>query len=135
MSFSAELQKAVLTALKADSAIMALASNVYDNVPADPFGAKTAYISFGPEDSRDDDAEDIDGREITLQVDIWSRAVGMVECKRLTDLVRQRLHHGALTVTGYGLTDTIVELTRVFRDPDGRTSHGVVQVTALLEEP
>lgn len=135
MSLSAELQKAVRDALKADSALMALVNDVYDRVPADPFAAKTAYVSFGAEDSRDDDAEEISAREITLQIDVWSRAPGFVECKRITDLVRKHLHHGTLTLTDNAVCDTIVELTRVFRDADGLTSHGVVQVTALAEEP
>lgn len=133
-SSSAELQKLVFDTLKANAAIMALAHDVYDRVPANPFGPKTAYISFGPEDSTEDDAEGITGREVTLQVDIWSRAPGFVECKRLTDLVRRALHRTSLELTDNALADTWVTLTRVFRDADGVTSHGVVQVTATIEE-
>jgi hypothetical protein len=133
-SSSAELQKLVFATLKANAAIMDIAHDVYDRVPASPFGTRSAYISFGPEDAREDDAEGISGREVTLQIDIWSRAPGFVECKRLTDLVRRALHHTSLEMADNALADMFVELTRVFRDGDGVTSHGVVQVTALIEE-
>lgn len=135
MSSSAELQRRVFDTLTANTAIMALANGVYDRVPSDPFGAKTAYVSFGAEDAREDDAEGIAGLEVTLQIDVWSRAPGFVECKRLTDLVRKALHRKPLTLTDNALVDAWVTLSRVFRDPDGVTSHGVVQATFMIEEP
>lgn len=134
MSSSAELQKLVFDTLKGSAAIMALAHDVYDRVPSSPFGSKSAYISFGAEDATEDDAEGIIGQEVTLQIDVWSRAPGFVECKQLTDLVRRALHHKSLTLETNALVDTRVVLTRVFRDADGVTSHGVVQMTALIEE-
>lgn len=135
MSSSAEIQKLVFDTLKANAPIMALANDVYDRVPQSPFGAKTAYISFGPEDTREDDAEGISGIAVTLQIDIWSRAPGFVECKRLTDLVRQALHRKSLALQDSALVDIWVEMSRVFRDADGETSHGVVQATLTIEEP
>jgi len=138
MTSGEELQRLYYTTLTGTAAIMALASGVYDNVPASPFGAKTAYISFGPSDSTEDDPECGDvasGVEITTQIDIWSRAVGAIEAKTLTDLVRKALHEKSLSLSENALVDTYVALTRVFRDPDGLTTHGVVQVTAMIEEP
>jgi hypothetical protein len=35
----------------------------------------------------------------------------------------------------YGLVEMRVDLAQVVSDPDGLTSHGIVQVTALIEEP
>lgn len=130
-----ELQGLYYSTLKADSDVMALAANVYDRVPDSPFGTKTAYISFGPIDTVEDDSECITGVEITAQIDVWSIAPGFVECKKLTDLVRKALHRKSLSLSTNALVDTWVELTRVFRDPDGETSHGVVQVRAIVEEP
>ena len=135
MSSSAELQKLVFDTLTANTSVMALANGVYDRVPSDPFGTKTAYISFGPEDAQEDDAEGITGIEVTIQIDVWSRAPGFVECKRLTDLVRKALHRKSLTLTENALVDVWVFLARVVRDPDGETSHGVVQATFMIEEP
>lgn len=132
---SAELQKLVYATLTGNASIMALANGVYDRVPTDPFGAKTAYVSFGPEDSREDDAECITGLSTTLQIDVWSRAPGYVECKKLTDLVRKALHRKPLVLNENALVDVWIEMVRVFRDPDGVTSHGVIQVTFTIEEP
>lgn len=133
---SAELQGLVYQTLTANTSIMALANGVYDNVPANPFGAsKTAYISIGPADAHEDEADCVIGLESTIQIDVWSRAVGAVECKKIVDLVRRAFNHQSLTLTENALVDVKVELTRVFPDPDGQTHHGVVQITFLIEEP
>ncbi len=132
---SAEIQKLVFDTLKGNASIMALANGVYDKVPTSPFGSKTAYISFGPEDAQEEDAECVRSQRLTLQIDIWSRAVGFVECKKLTNLVRQALHEQPLDLTENALLQVRVELSRVFRDPDGETSHGVIQATFTVEEP
>lgn len=134
MTSGEELQRLISETLKGNGAIMALAYRVYDSIPTDPFGPKTAYISFGPSDSTEDDADCIDGVTTTIQMDIWSRAVGSLECKTLTDLVRRALHRKSLALTEHALVDTEVALWRVFRDPDGKTTHGVVQVTCMIEE-
>ncbi len=134
MSSAAEFQKLVYDTLMADGAIRAIAQKVYDNVPDNPYGTKTAYISFGPYDANQDDADCIDGIEATLQVDIWSKTPGVVEVKTLTDLVRKALHEKSLTLTENALVDTRVEIWRIIPNPGGE-HHGVVQVTALIEEP
>lgn len=135
MSVSAELQKLYFDTLSGDAAIMAIAAGVFDRVPSSPFGTKTAYITLGASDSTDDTAECIDGQEINTTIHCWSRAVGKVECKRLTDLVRRKLHRANLSLTENALVFFEVESTRVFDDPDGITTHGVVQVRAAVEEP
>ena len=134
-SSSAELQKLVRDTLVANSEIMALANGVYDQVPSNPFGTKTAYVVLGETDGSPDDAECIDGVEENITLHIWSRAVGKVECKRLTDLVRRSLHRAPLSLIDNALVQIEVEFYRTMTDPDGFTSHGVVQVRALIEEP
>ncbi|MBB2973949.1 hypothetical protein FHU14_004488 [Mesorhizobium sp. RMAD-H1] len=114
---------------------MDLVNGVYDRVPENPFGTKMNYISFGPSDGGEDDTECITGIRVTCQIDIWSRAVGQMECKRLVDLVRRTLHRKPLKFETNALVDIWVEVTRVVRDPDGLTSHGIVTVTAIIEEP
>lgn len=133
MTSSEELQRLLNETLIASPAIMALAYRVYDHVPEKPFGDKTAYISFGPIDSVEDDAECIAGIETTAQIDIWSRTPGQIEAKTLTDLVRKALHHKSLALSEHALVDTHVALTRVFPDPGG-DHHGVVQVRCMIEE-
>lgn len=134
MDSSEELQRLLYSTLKADADVMAIAANVYDHVPANEFGSKTAYVSFGPVDSHEDDADCISGQEVNIQIDCWSKAVGAVECKKLVDAVRKALHRKPLELTDNALVDVWVTLTRVFPDPEGVT-HGVVSVTCTIEEP
>jgi hypothetical protein len=125
-----ELHRLYYSALKADAGIAAITSRVFDKVPA---GAVFPYISFGPVDAADDGADCIDGLEITQQLDIWSRKDNSLECKNLVELVRKALHERELELTDNAMVETRVFLTRVFRDPDGVTWRGVVQVTAHVE--
>lgn len=135
MSESAALQKHVFDLLKTSTAVMALIDDVYDRVPSAPFsGANKAYISFGPQDYVNADAECIAGGEYTLQLDIWSRNVGAVHCKRVCDAVRKVLHQDTTELTGPALAMIEVNSVRVLRDPDGLTEHGIVTVTAHIED-
>lgn len=133
MTSSEELQRLIFSTLTGNAAVMAIARRVYEDVPPDPFGSKSAYISFGPMDTAEDDADCIDGVVTTLQIDIWSKAPGQLECKTLTDLVRRALHHKSLAMNEHALVDTHVPLTRVFLDPS-KHHHGVVQVECTIEE-
>ncbi|UYE95731.1 hypothetical protein HAAEEKHM_00011 [Sinorhizobium phage AP-16-3] len=134
MSASAELQKLLFTTLTGTAGVMALAGGVYDRVPADPYKTKTAYVSFGPSDVVDDSADCIISGEHTFQLDVWSKAAGQVEAKRLVDLIYNALHEQSLELTENALAEIRVDFRRVFVDPDGLTTHGVVTVTASIEE-
>lgn len=134
MSASAELQKLIFDTLKANAAVMAIANGVYDRVPSSPYGTRTAYISFGPSDVVDDGADCIDAGIYTFQVDAWSIAVGQVECKRLVDAIKDALHERELSLTENALAEIRVDFRRILKDPDGLTTHGVVTVTAFIEE-
>lgn len=131
-----EVRDAIVDALKNVPAIMAIAAGIYDRPPPEPFGktGKTAYVSLGAADTVEDDADCIAGLETTIQVDIWSRAPGRREGTELTDLVRRALHRQPLTIAGNAICDAWVVLTRILDDPDGKTTHGVVQATFRVEE-
>lgn len=136
MSAQAELQKLILDTLKADAAVMALANGIYDRVPTSPWGSASinGYISFGPADVVEDDADCIIGGEHTFQIDCWSRQVGMVHAKRMVDAVKAALHEQELSLAQNALVDLRVTMRRVVPDPDGLTSHGIVMVAAMIEE-
>lgn len=135
MTSGEELQRLYYATLTETPAIMALAGGIYDRVPSDPFKGKTAYITLGATDGTEDDADCISGVVVNATIHVWSTAVGAVECKTLTDLVRKALHRKSLELSESALVDTWVETTRTFADPDPLTTHGVVQVRALIEEP
>lgn len=129
-----ELQGLLFRTLSGNPDIIALAGGVYDRVPADPYRGKTAYISFGPSDVIDDGADCISSGEHTVQLDVWSKAVGQVEAKRLVFLIYKALHEQDLQLTENGMAEIRVDFRRVFADPDGLTSHGIATVTARIEE-
>ena len=136
MSVSVALQDLIRDTLKANASVMALVTDVFDNVPGEParWGRKNAYISFGPIDVIEDDAECIIGGAHAVQLDCWSRKVGDVYCKQIVDAVKSALHEVDAELADYGLLQMRVTMRRVFRDPDGLTSHGVVTVEADIEE-
>lgn len=135
MSSDYALQVAVLAALSANTAVTDIVGDaIYDNVPSD---ADFPRITFGPSDLVPDDAECLEGEEVSLQVDCWSRDNGKLHpCRTLVGAVKKAIHEKPLTLPDpYALNEVRVTLARVFRDPDEITAHGVVTVTALIEEP
>lgn len=93
------------------------------------------YISLGASDVVPADADCITARAETVQLDIWHRDQGRNwPCKQTVDAVRTALHGYAGDLATHALVEMRVVLTRVMDDPDGVTCHGVVQVTALIEE-
>jgi hypothetical protein len=135
MGAQSELQKLLYDTLRATTAIMALVGGVYDRVPTDPYAGKNAYISFGPSDVVDDSADCSVSGTHSFQVDVWSKAVGQVEAKNIVDLIYRTLHEAELVLSVNALAEIRVDFRRVFTDSDGLTTHGVVSVTASIEEP
>lgn len=126
-----ELQGAIVARLKSVAAVTALVEQrIYDPVPAP---AQFPYISIGPTDEVAEDADCINGSEITFQIDVWSRAPGFVEARRIANAVRVALTGHTFTLTTNGLVLFEFAGIRVFRDPDGTTSHAVLQFTAFVE--
>jgi hypothetical protein len=110
-------------------AVIAAGYRIYDRINEYP---KFPYCSIGPSDITQDDAECIDGSEVNLQLDIWSRDPGFREAKQIGGALRQALHR--LEATRDGLTFQIEHrITRYFRDPDGLTSHGAMSLVALID--
>lgn len=136
MSVGKELWGAIRNALIADAALMADVNGVYDKaLPTDPWGAKQSYITRGPFFGSPDDADCVVGQEVTLQIDIWSRDPNRWSTDDIVSGVRRVLHNQEVTLTENALVSLEVTLWRVMDDPDLSTTHGVVQVTARIEEP
>lgn len=144
-----ELQLAALNALRASTALVAIVGNkIYDRVPERTAGGilvpdvTSPYISFGPVTSVPDEADDSDcitSEEITFQIDVWSwgagLAYGSVQTRQICGLVKKALHKADLELTTNALVSIRHELTRILRESDGITNHGVIQFTAQVETP
>ena len=133
MTPSVELQKLIFDRLVANAGVHAIVGDrIYDNAPPN---ATFPYVSFGPSDVIEDDAECIVGRLETVQIDCWARDNARLNpVKALSDAVKAALHQFAGDMTTHALVEMRVVAMRHFMDPDGLTAHGVVTVEARIEE-
>ena len=128
-----ELQGAIVARLKADPGVAALVNGrIYDSVPQ---SAAFPYISYGPEDLNDADADCFNALDVFVQLDVWSRGVGYPEVKKIADAVRAALHdqEDALPLPTNALVFIEHRQTNVLRDPDGLTSHAALTFQATIE--
>ena len=130
MNASHELRKAIITALNAHAPLMAIVTKVYDDVPPN---AVFPYVSWGPEQWINDDADCQEALEGSLQIDVWSKEIGYRQCSEITDAVRKALNHAPITLADNALVDLEVEQIRHMKDADERVRHGVVTIKAMVE--
>lgn len=131
MSPVLELQGAVVAALKSYAPLTAIVgARIYDEVPT---SAAFPYVSLGPTNEVQVDADCIAASEITIQIDVWSRANGAPESLRIAHEVSLALADLSLTINA--LSSIEHRNTRRFRDPDGITNHAVVEMAAVVEQP
>lgn len=111
--------------LKADAPLAAIvAGRIYDQPSA---SATYPYVTIGDTQFLRDDATCIDGGQVYLTLHGWSRAVGFPEVKRVSDAVVEALHLAPLTLPTNRFISLMHRQTRTFRDPDGLTSHAVIE--------
>ncbi|MDK4704328.1 DUF3168 domain-containing protein [Rhizobium sp. CNPSo 4062] len=134
MSAQVDYHKALYALMTGNTALMSLVDGVHDRVPEKPFKTKNAYISFGSAVVVDDGADCIVSDIHTRQIDIWSRKVGSIECAHIVDVVKKAVHDKDVTLEDGQIVHTLVDLSRVIEDADGLTWHGIVQVTASIED-
>ncbi len=132
MSVSVALQDLILAKLLADSTVASLVANrIWDGPQPNP---EFPYISIGASDFTPDDADCIDMREETIQIDCWSREQGRKwPCRQIVDAVVNALRHADGDLSNGALVETRINLARVIDDPDGIMAHGIVQFTAIIE--
>ena len=93
---SLELQKAIVAALKASTAVSAIVgTRIYDAVP---MAATKPYISFGSFDLLPEVGDCLDGASVVIQLDGWAAGPDTVKIKRLGAAVAAALDEAALTL-------------------------------------
>jgi len=125
-----EMQKWIYDTLLADAATMALVKGVYDRVPE---GAEFPYISFGPVDEQNIYPVCIDSADLRIQLDVWSREPGYPEIKRIAATVHIALNDQDVDLPVNAACYLTHDQTTYMRDPDGLTSHAVIQLDAFVE--
>lgn len=134
MSGNFALQTAIATALAADATLRTLIGNpvrlFQDVQPNRTF----PYVTIGDTDDHPDLAECIDGWEIFVPFNIYSRTGGFAEAKNIGTAIDAVLHDASLTLTGY--VCKIIERsdpTRYVLGPDNTTKHGLITFRAVIE--
>lgn len=136
MSTSVELQRLLYETLTGDATLTALVNGIYDSVPADGFATpKLAYVRFDAHDYVEDDSDCIPAEEHTFLINVFSRKVGMPNCKEIADRVKALLHNADLALPTAALSFIRVPDVQFRMDPDGKTSRAIIQVTASIEVP
>lgn len=133
-----ELAAAIVARLKADAAVSGfVGGRVYDRPPAGAIASP--YISFGPSDATTDDAECIDGLEISMQIDCWSwgsgEAFSSAEVRKIAGAVRASLHDAEFELAQNALVTIRHRITRYQRESDGATNRAIITITAFVELP
>lgn len=134
MSASAELQKAIVAALRADAAVSAIVgARVFDRMPR---AGEYPCVTYGPSDERDESVPCVTLSDHAVQIDCWSQDAGRKEpCKRLVAAVKAALNEADLSLgDDHALVFIRVRRTRIMDDPDQVTVHGIVEIEAVVEE-
>lgn len=132
---SVEVFGAVMGAMRADSYITGIvATRIYSKAPD---GATLPYIAFGQTDARRDDVSCISGKEIFLQVDVYSsgssQAFSSTEARNLADAIERAVHQKNFTLATNRLVSIEHRNTLVFLDADEAAHHAVVNFVAYTE--
>lgn len=122
------LQGAINVRLR--SQVTAVSNRVYDAVPQK---VVFPYLAIGEIQSLDDGATCIDAAEVFVTLHVWSRAKGSVEARTIAGVCRTALHEWKPVLTGFDCVELMHRDTRVFRDADGETTHGVLTFRALID--
>lgn len=127
-----ELRNAVYAAMIAYSPLTARAG-VYDEVPPGSLDVRLPYISLGPMNYTSELIDCIDGGEIMLQVDAWSKEPGQAEVAILAGLVRDSLKGFFPELSDNALVEFTYDRTDYIRD--GEIKHASIRFMAIVEEP
>jgi hypothetical protein len=128
-----DLQGAIVARLKADAALAELVStSVFDRVPS----TAMPYVVVGEDQDVPDLAECIDGSEIFVTINAYSRSVGKPGVKRIAGAVKASLHGAeyALELSDENRLLLIEHNGTIFRtEPDGLTQRAIMTFRALTE--
>jgi hypothetical protein len=134
MSAELALQKALRSRLSSSGDVIALvpASSILDRHER-PNPRPSIVIGEG---QSVDDGESI-ARTLTrvyMDLHIWVEEPSTETCKRIAGAIKAALKVRPQIEDGYHCADCRVRGSRFLRDPDGKTSHAVVTIDALVQE-
>lgn len=135
--FAVSIQCALHEKLKADTALMAMIVDVYDDVPqaADSGDAtRFPFVTIGEDSVTPWDSMTEVGCNASVTIHTWSRKSGRKETKEIQGAIYDALHHQTLPITDYHVVDVRMENEDSFVDQDGETRHGVQTIRVVLDQ-
>ena len=123
------LQQSVYAALIGDSPLMNRVSGIFDHVPA---GQDPPYVTIGEATARRWSTQaQIDGRDTTLTIHVWSRYRGRKEAGEIMADIDRIRDRAQLSMTGHAMLELRFEGSLTLQDPDGITQNGVMRFRTL----
>lgn len=125
-----------VTTLLADHAYLSGDKAIYDDVPQSrtpESAAEFPYVVVGDLTQIPFDADDFNGREMTLTIHTFSRYRGAREANSVMDAIKEALHDQTLGIAGETPVLTLWEYAEILRDPDGLTRHGVQRFRIITQ--
>lgn len=123
-------QDAIYTRLSGDATLTALCANIYDFAPDN---APFPRITFGEQTETPNDTMGKTGRDTTFTLHGWTRERTRKTNQQIMDRVDALLDRWALTVSGWGTTEMLLEFSEgPFLDEDGLTLHSVRRYRAHI---
>lgn len=111
--------------------------NTYDYVPELPAGMPLdafPYVVIGLNGSRPYDTDTFVGDEIDVYFHVWSRAEGTNETRTIAARLNEIFHRKPPVVSGANSVDMLRRFAQIYRDPDGKTFHGIFRYRLTLTE-
>lgn len=134
MTYPAEnLQRALYEKITGDAGLRAAmggTARAYDRVPENHV---FPYVTIGEGDFTDDsDSCEANRYEVFVVLQVWSRVVGNIECKRIAGALRAAIL-GGITVTDWNVKVNHCQSIVHSTDPDGVTSRTRVNFRFIIE--
>lgn len=123
------LQQAVYSKAVADTALMALVTGVFDEVPETQ---AFPYVSFGAVTEVVDDSHSQRGLTVNLTLHIWSKYRGAREATGIFVALDAALDRRPLAVAGYTDVSIAHQQHQMLRDPDPDIRHVTVSYRVWL---
>lgn len=136
MDSTIALMKSIRSALKADTTLASLITDVYDRPPTK---AVCPFLTIGDIGSKDWSTSNTDGQEHAVDVHVWTQPTSQTPetliNRQIVARVRSVLHFSTLAIDSpYSITlMQVVSQVGPMEDPDGATLHSVVTVRALVD--
>lgn len=129
-----ELQAAINAKLASDVAVIALLGSplrLYQDVPK---SAVTPYATFGATNATDDSNQCQNAVDLFIDIEIFSRAPGFEEIKRIASAIRASLHYADLTLATQRCVSIEHVRTLHRRQSETPLKEATVTFSAILED-